>query len=200
MRLSVLNCVLLRVSCGCRCIIALRHELLVVLLVHRLVVACSSGLCCWLGCCGLRRCGGLCRTTNVLRCKGPRCFLRVALGDELLHILLGGVQSISAEGAFHAAEGVFLVGALTHEHQRTTDDQEQHNTTKDEHHGVETACGVLAVGGGLGVVRPLTGERVVGPCALPLTVAVGIENKLATGIDGSLIGLQALTGRQLERD
>ena len=50
----------------------------------------------------------------------------------------------------------------------------------------------------MGVVRPLTGERVVGPCALPLTVAVGVENKLATGIDGSLIGFKTLTGREFE--
>jgi hypothetical protein len=90
--LCVLDRILLSVRGRRSGIVTLRDELLVILLVNRLVKA-SSGLCCGGLCSRLGRCCWLSsRRTNVLCSKRTRRFFGVALSNELLDVLFGGVK------------------------------------------------------------------------------------------------------------
>ena len=125
-----------------------------------------------------------------MRCTadyGSKCPCRlfgVALGNQLLHVLLRWVKGIGTEGTFHASERIFLVASTAHEHQRTEDNQQENDTANNEHCSVKTTGYTVAAVGGLGVVRPLTRGWVVGPFAAPLTVTVGVEDEFASSFDG----------------
>ena len=76
------------------------------------------------------------------------------MSNQLLHVLLGWVQSIGTKATVHACKGFVVVATTAHEHQRTKDDEQKNNAADDEHRGVQSTGNVVATVVGLRVVRP----------------------------------------------
>ena len=120
------------------------------------------------------------------------------MSNQLLHVLLGWVQSIGTEGTFHATKGVFLLSTTAHEHESTNNDQKKNGSKNHDHGGIKSAGNIIAAVVSLGVIRPLTGGWVVGPISTPLAISVGVKNEFAAGFNRLWVGFQTLAGRKVQ--
>ena len=117
-------------------------------------------------------------------------FLRVALSNELLNVLLNGVLFDHAHREVHVLDNV-IVTATAEEDQRQEHDDQQSTTDTGEHGHVEPGASV-AVTAGVDRRRPLTRDGIVRPCAFPFTGTVH-EDEAAAGRFCVWVRFEALT-------